>query len=653
MMVSHNLTTRTNGLPFIDMLRMLPTIPVYDPKTRSGYGYGDLSNNTFGTNPVGLQEHYSNTGVSNKIFGTVYAEIQLFDFLKYKLNLGLDYSQYRDKYYERIGRIRQNNPDGGPAFIDENWGEFFNLLSENTLNFNKTFGKHTISALAGFTTQKDNFNRVFAHVEGINGEFWVQDNGTSSPRTGGSTTISGLRSWLGSLNYTCNDKYIFQFNVRRDGSSKFGKDNRYATFPSASVAWRIKKESFMQSIAAVSDLKLRVSHGTVGNQAITDYATQAVINYNLNYVLNGAVTPGASNRRLVNPDLRWESKTTTNIGVDLALWDNKVLINADYFISKTKDLLIEVPVPLTSGNNGPNPYANLAAIQNKGFELSISYQNEIGDFHYTIGGNATSIRNKVLALIPANGNLPGYGTGQVTRTAVGERVADYYVLQTNGIFQSQVDVNNYISPVTGKPIMPNATPGDIRFVDTNNDGRIDFDDRVVVGNPFPKLEYGFNLSSSWKGLDVSVFFTGVAGNVIFNEGRWWTGRYDDNGNYRTDDVFWTEAGSSNTVPKPRHADPTRNPVYQSDRWVEKGDYLRLKNVQIGYSLPRDLVAKTRALSSLRVYVTGQNLWTLTGYKGYDPEVTGAFGNSGYLGRGMDIGNFPVLRTISLGIQAGF
>jgi TonB-linked SusC/RagA family outer membrane protein len=653
MMLSHNLTTRTNGLPFIDVLRMLPTIPVRDPNTRSGFGHGDVNNNTFGTNPIGLQEHYSNTGTTNKIFGSLYGELQIFSFLKYKLNLGLDYSQHRNKYFERIGRIRQNNPDGGPAYVDDNWMEFFNLLAENTLNFNKDFGKHSISALAGFTTQKDNFNRIYAHTEGINGEFWVQDNGTSSPRTGGSQTIGGLRSLLGSFNYDFDDKYFFQFNVRRDGSSKFGNENQYATFPSASVAWRIKKESFMQGLDALTDLKLRASYGTVGNQAIPDYATQAVINYNLNYVLNGSVAPGAANRRLVNENLRWESKTTTNFGLDLGLLENRVMLTAEYFVSKTKDLLIEVPIPMTAGNNGPNPYDNLAAIQNKGLELALTYQNEVRDFNYSATANFTSIRNKVLDLIPANGNLPLYGFRQVPRTAIGTAVADYYVLVTDGIFQTQQEVDSYVSPSTGLPIMPGAQPGDIRFVDSDGDGDIDFDDRQVVGSPFPKFEYGINLSASWKGFDASIFFNGVAGNLIFNEGRWWTGRYDDNGNYRTDDNFWTEANSSNTVPRPRHADPTRNPVYNSDRWIEKGDYFRLKNVQIGYSFPQELMGKTRLLTSLRLYATGQNLLTFTKYTGYDPEVTGFLGNSGFFGRGMDIGNFPVLRSMSIGLQAGF
>lgn len=653
MMLSHNLTTRTNGLPFIDVLRMLPTIPVRDPDTRSGFGHGNVNNNTFGTNPIGLQEHYSNTGTVNKIFGSLYGELEIFSFLKYKLNLGLDYSQHRNKYFERIGRIRQNNPDGGPAFVDDNWLEFFNLLAENTLNFDKSFGKHSINALAGFTTQKDNLNRLYAHTEGINGEFWVQDNGTSSPRTEGSQTIGGLRSLLGSFNYNFDDKYFFQFNVRRDGSSKFGKENQYATFPSASVAWRIKKESFMEGLDALTDLKLRASYGTVGNQAIPDYATQAVINYNLNYVLNGGVAAGAANRRLVNENLRWESKTTTNLGLDLGLLDNRVMLTAEYFVSKTKDLLIEVPIPMSAGNNGPNPYDNLASIQNKGLELALTYQNEVRGFNYSATANFTSIRNKVLDLIPANGNLPLYGFRQVARTAVGTSVADYYVLVTDGIFQTQQEVDSYVSPSTGLPIMPGAQAGDIRFVDADGDGDIDFDDRQVVGSPFPKFEYGITLSASWKGFDASIFLNGVAGNLIFNEGRWWTGRYDDNGNYRTDDKFWTEANSSNTVPRPRHADPTRNPVYNSDRWIEKGDYFRLKNVQIGYSFPQELMGKTRVLTSLRLYATGQNLLTFTKYTGYDPEVTGFLGNSGFFGRGMDIGNFPVLRSMSIGLQAGF
>jgi TonB-linked SusC/RagA family outer membrane protein len=652
-MLSRNNTVNINGLPFLDVLQMFPTIPVYDPTTRSGFGYGRGNlNNTFATNPVGLQEHYSNTTTSSKVFGAAFAEVRIFDFLTYKLNLGLDFSQAYNKYFERIGALRQNNPDGGPAFVDDRAGEFFNVLVENTLNYNQTFGRHSLSALVGYTQQRDNYKEIFAHTEGINGEYWVQQNGTTSPRTNGFLNQRALASWLGSINYTFADKYLIQLNARRDGSSIFEQGNQYGVFPSASVGWRIGKESFMTGVPAISDLKLRASYGEVGSQAIGDVGSQTNnpyrispnIDYNQNYVFGNNIALGAINRQLVNPNIQWERKATTNVGLDLGLLENRILLSADYFISRTKDLLLEVPIPLTAGSTGANPIDNLASIQNKGFELALTYQNQEGAFRYSASANLTSIRNKVLGLIPANNNQPIYGNLQMIRLAIDEPIS-FYALKTDGIYQNQAEVD--ASGIQG------VTPGDLRFVDTNNDKVINLDDRQRVGSPFPTFEYGLNLTSSYLGFDLTAFFAGVGGNKIFNEGRYWNGRSDDNFNYRSDEPFWTGEGTSTTVPKPRRGGSGLNAVVQSDRWIEKGDYFRLKTLQLGYSLPEALVNNLKVISNLRVYLSGQNVFTITKYKGYDPEVTGAFGRTTSLDRGQDIGNFPAPRILSVGIQAGF
>ncbi|MES2733730.1 MAG: TonB-dependent receptor [Bacteroidota bacterium] len=655
-MLSRNNTVKVTGNPFVHIQRMLPTIPVYDPTTVSGYGYGASAtlNNTFGSNPVALQQHYSNESNSSKVFGSVYVEAALTSYLSYKLNMGLDYSQYHDKYYERIGRISQNAPDAGPAFVNDNNGEYFNTLIENTLSFNKTFGKHAVSAFVGYTQQKDTYKYVNAHTEGINGEFWQQDYGTSSPQTQGRLSVRGLASILGSFNYTFNDKYLLQINARRDGSSVFREGNHYGTFPSASIGWRVSKEKFMENVSFITDLKLRASYGQVGSQAISPYRINPAIDYNLNYVLGNNVVGGGINRQLVNSDIRWEKKTTTNVGFDLGLLGNRILLSADYFVARTKDLLIEVPIPWTAGNTGADPIDNLASIQNKGIEVALTYQETKGKLKYNITGNITAVRNKVLGLVQASGNQPLYGWQQVVRLAVGEPIS-FYVLKTDGIFQNPTEVDN--SSQKGQ------SPGDIRFVDTHKDGIINFDDRQNVGTPFPKFEYGLNLSASYSNFDFLVFFAGVSGNKIFNEGLFWTSRYDDNGAYRTDDNYWTVEGSSNTAPRPRHGDPTKNPVYQSDRWIEDGSYLRLKTLQVGYTFPTAFLNKLKGIANLRIYASAQNLFTLTKYRGYNPEVTGAnintqnsgnnSGSNQSLNRGVDNGNYPVSRLVSFGLQVGF
>jgi TonB-linked SusC/RagA family outer membrane protein len=641
--MSRSSQTRVNGNPFIDVVWMLPTIPVYNSNNESGYGYGDDNNSTFATNPIGLQKHFSNTGVTSKVLGSAYGVYEIFPFLKFKLNIGLDYAQIREKYFQRPGALRQNTP--GATFLEDRHTEFFNILAENTLNYNQTFGKHTISALVGYTSQKDSFSNNYARTENLNGEFWVQDNGTSAPQTAGREEVAGLRSLLGSFNYTYDSRYTLLMNFRRDGSSRFGKNNQWANFPSISGSWRISEESFMENQNAFSNLKLRGSWGIVGNQAINNYATQSVLRYNQNYVLNNQVVQGATNLQLVNPNLRWESKTTTNIGLDAGFFDNKLSLTADYYVADVKDLLLAVPIPLSSGNTGRDPLANVGQVQNRGLELSIGYQNSKNEFRYGIQANGAFLKNEVKALVAEAGNLPIYGTGQILRTAVGEPVASFYTLKTAGVFQDQAEIDAW-------GVQPNARPGDIKYIDIDNSGDINFNDRTTVGKALPDFEYGLNLNIAYKGFDATAFLAGVVGNSIFNEQKWWSQRYDDNANYLVGDVFWTGPGTSILIPKPIHADSSLNPTQNSDRYVEKGDYFRLKNLQIGYTFSDNILNKL-SLSKLRLYVTGQNLFTITGYTGFDPEVVGTNGNGDFLNRGFDNGNFPSLQSGLMGIQIGF
>ena len=646
-LLSRSNRTRLQGAPFVDLIRMLPTIPVLDENNTSGYGFGNDENSTFGTNPIGLQEHYSDKNVRSRVFGNIYLEYDFFPSnrkpsLTYRLNLGMDYTQSRDQYFERVGALRMNNPDGGPSILEDSNNEYFDLLAENTLNYNQEFGKHKVSALVGITSQQATNTWTQAHTEGLAGEFWVQDNGTSSAITRGNNQVSGLKSYLGSATYTYDDKYSVLFNIRRDGSSKFGADNQWANFPSVSGSWRMSEENFLKDNETFTYVKLRASYGTVGNQAIADYATQAVIRLNQNYVLNDQVVPGAISTQLVNPNLRWESKTTTDIGLDFELWKGKFYGTADYYISNSKDLLLQVPIPLSSGNTGSNPLANVGEIENKGFELSLGYRVSSGDFKYNIVANGTWMKNEVIALVEEAGNIPIFGTNQVIRTAVGDAASSFFVLETDGIFQNQGEIDAH-------GVQPDARPGDVIYVDFDDDGDIDFDDRQVVGNALPDFEYSLNLDASWRGWDATAYFYGVSGISIYNEMNWWAGRYDDNGNYRTDVTFWTGEGTSNSAPKPIHSDSSMNPIMQSDRWVESGDYFRLKLFQIGYSFDSTIIEKMK-ISKLRLYFTGQNLFTITNYSGYDPEVIGNNNNGNFLTRGIDNGSFPSLKTYTFGLQ---
>ncbi|UFH53909.1 TonB-dependent receptor [Spirosoma sp. KNUC1025] len=643
---------RVIGQPFDNVIRMPPTIPVFDPNNASGYGYGNADNATFGTNPIGQQAKDDNLVNSYKLLGNIYGQYAILPWLTYRLSVGLDFSSYQNKYFARPGALSYNSPSAPNGILDDRSGRFFNTLIENTLNISKTFGKHQFSALLGYTRQRFDQNEIYSHTEGIVGEFYQQGAGTASPRTDGFSSISGLISYLGRVDYTFNDKYNIEANLRRDASSNFPKDNQVAYFPSVSAAWNINKEAFMQSITAIGDLRLRASYGSVGNQAIAPYSLDPTIQPNLNYVLGGGntIVPGASNRQLQNSNLKWESKTTTDVGLDATFLNGKIQFQADYFYSLSKNLLLRVPLPITAGNQGDNPYDNLGKIENKGFELSVTYQDKKGDFRYSVNGQLTSIKNKVLQLVPSNGNQPLYGYGQITRTAVDGPLAAFYVLRQAGIFQNQAEIDAAAK-------QPNVSPGDVRYVDTDGNGQINNDDRQIVGTPFPKFEYGANVSLAYKNLELTIFFQGVSGNLLFNRSRNWTDRFDDVQNVRSDVTFWTGPGSSSTTPKPIKGDPTLNPAFNTDRWVESGAYGRIRTMQLAYNFPAGMLSKWK-MGSARVYINAQNLLTITKYSGYNPDVIGDVGSgaqnsSNYIGRGIDQGNYPVSRVISAGLQLSF
>lgn len=638
---------RVNGQPFENVARMSPTIPVYDANNLSGFGFGSANNPTFGTNPVGQQLKDDNVAQSYKMLGNIYGDYEIIDGLTYRLSLSLDYSSYQDRYFARPGALSYNSPDVTSGILENRTGRFFNTLVENTLAYNKTVGKHSLNALVGYTRQRNDRNEIYARTEGIVGEFQQQGAGTQNPQTGGFSEIEGLVSYLARVNYSFADKYNLQANIRRDASSNFPRDNRVAYFPSVSAAWNINREPFMQDVTAIGDLRLRASYGSVGNQAIRPYSLDPTIQPNLNYVLGGGnvIVAGATNRQLQNANLRWESKVTADVGIDATFFQGRLQTSVDYFSSLSKNLLLRVPIPISAGNQGENPFDNLGQIRNRGFELSVTYQNKKNDWRYSINGQLTSIRNKVLQLVPTNGNQPLFGYGQITRTAVGGGIAEFFVLKQNGIFQSQAEID-------AGPKQPNVTPGDVRYVDANGDGTINNDDRITVGTPFPKLEYGSNIDVGYKGFQLTMFFQGVSGNVLFNRTRNVTDRFDDVQNVRTDVTFWTGPGSSDITPKPIKNDPTLNPAFNTNRWVEKGDYGRIRTLQLAYNLPSATLSRWR-MASATVYVNAQNLLTITKYSGYNPDVVGDNGNSNFFGRGIDQGNYPVARTISLGFRVGF
>jgi TonB-linked SusC/RagA family outer membrane protein len=667
--------TNTSTSSFANALSMPPVIPVRDPdeiSQRGGYGYGSVSYPTYSTNPVGQQESVDDRLSNNRLIGNIYGEWNIVKGLKYKANLGIDFWYGLRKQIDHSYTIRYLSVE--TRRDDRLWQESqqrMTLLNEHTLNYTNTFGKSKIEAMAGFTTQNNKYD--YLANEGYNQKvdgLWQIDLVEVQNNMWGSEQENAMISYLGRLNYDFDSRYLFQFNVRRDGSSKFGPDTRWGTFPSASLGWRISNENFFEPIKNVlSDLKLRASYGVLGDmQSLGNYDYQATINhsgpYEGYYAVLGAnqtVREGALQSNRVNPNLKWETKTTLNIGVDFGLFKNQVYGSAEYFDSKSTDLLVSLPLAMATGV-GVDQYladavewTNYGEMKNSGFEFTLGYKDKSGGLKYSIFANLTALRNNVLKLGSAQGYIEGW-YNQVNRTEEGRSIADFYLIETNGIFQSNDEILDYteriLNTTTGEYetilIQPNAKPGDIRYVDYNKDGKIDLEDRQWMGSPLPKFEVGLNFSGEYKGFDLTVFFNSVYGNKIFNGVRIGMEAMDAPNNMPADLNPWTVDHPSETTPRP-YFGPNDNVKAQTDRWLENGSFLRMKNLQFGYSFPEPLLRKTKFLDGFRVYVSGQNLLTFTAYKGYDPEMM----PSGPFVQGCDIGGYPPVRSFMTGIQISF
>ncbi|MGV3503695.1 MAG: SusC/RagA family TonB-linked outer membrane protein [Adhaeribacter sp.] len=636
-----------SGNPLVDVVRLLPTIPVRDPNNPGGYGYGNESTaRTFGTNPVALADLEDRENENLRIRGNVFAELRPLDFLTYRLNLGYETSNDHYAYLRKVGNWTLNQPPDA-AIANENRARYQNGLVENTLTFKKTFDKHDLTLLGGQTYQKENYAQISGTKRNIlqssTGQYYPVLNLGNEPQTGGFKQEAIILSYLGRLEYNYDNRYLVNAVIRRDGTSRLGRQYQWGNFPSVSGAWRISEESFFQ-FPWLSDLKLRASYGTLGNSNIGyfDYINEINMFPTIAIGRDQHVEQGAILVSLANENLQWETLTQTNIGLDMGFLNNKLSVTAEYFIAKTEDVLTQMPIAMTTGHDGPLPFANAASLKNKGFEFTAAYTESAKDFNYYGSLNVTTLRNEVLEL--------GYGRNNIfvgnTVTEVGQPIGTWYVLETDGLFQSEAEVQNYKS-ADGKVIQPGAKPGDIRFKDHNGDGQITNNDKVVLGSPWPDFELGLNLGASYKGFALTMNWFGSFGATVYNGPRSVMGRFDDNSNYEAGIQPWTPENPNTDVPRAYYAS-TLNSRGDTDRWLEDGGFMRLKYLSLGYTLPASLI-KRIGFSNAQLSLSGQNLLTFTDYKGLDPE----FNNSSIFERGNDFGAFPNLKMYSLGLQFGF
>ncbi|WP_242927557.1 SusC/RagA family TonB-linked outer membrane protein [Pontibacter vulgaris] len=627
------------------------------PVIRNGQGYPYGISTTVQqemTNPLAyIQTQLGNYGWSDNIVGNAFAEIEPLKGLKFRSTLGgkLAYwggESFRPIYYLNASTTSQQTARSR----DRNQVIDYNI--ENILSYSKEFGSHNVSAMVGQGAYRDgltsglslNYNAIPAtNFDDASFNLPVPTTSiTAGAYDGIAHTISSL---FGRVTYDYDEKYLFTGIIRRDGSSRFGSNNQYGYFPSVSVGWVTSREAFWPENKVVDFLKIRGSYGVVGNDNTANFGFVPTIGAGRNYTFGyEGYTIGYSPNAPANPDLRWEETAQTNIGFESTLFSNFNL-TFDWFNKKTSGILRPLELPGYVGSTG-NPMANIADMQNRGIELELGYNQKFGEVNFGISGNASYVKNEILSLESGkdftedgSASIQTFN-GRLNRMIVGQPFGAFYGYKTNGIFQNEEEVASYVNSA-GQKIQPNAVPGDFRWVDLNDDGQINDDDRMVLGKPLPDWTFGVTMTASWKNFDLLMFGQGVTGNKIFQGLR----RLEiTNANWQSNALGrWTGEGSTNEYPRLSTNDPNRNFSNPSDFYLEDGDYFRIKTLQIGYTLPSSLTNKV-SVQKARFYVSSNNLVTFTNYTGYDPEIGGSI-------MGIDRAFYPQARSFMVGVNVGF
>lgn len=617
--------------PFTDL-------PFYKNNDRNG-GW-ESSKYEWTSNPIALAYYTDDKRSQYTTFGNVFAEYEFLQdhSLKFKTNLGIDLNLYHNKAFNQNfgdddgsgsdvdkGLGRQNRPSN----LDESRGESFTLTWNNTLSYAKQFERHNINAVAGtefISNYESSIGASRQCYDYTNDTFRYLDfGGTESDIwNSGSGSEWALMSVFASATYVYDNRYMITGNFRADASSRFASNHAWGFFPSVSAGWKMSEEKFLKNISWLSDLKLRGSWGQLGNQEIDNYTFMTLLKKDGDkYVIS----------RYGNPDLKWETSEQWNVGVDLGILRNKLYLSADYFMKTTSDILLPISLPSYVGSVSPT-IVNAGTVRNKGFELSLTYRDKVGDFNYSINGNIATLDNKVLKLHP---NLPNID-GKVTRTTVGQPLNAYYGFVMEGIYQNEAEINEQLYATDN----PTVQPGDIRFKDLDNNGKIDDNDRDFLGSPIPRFTYGFTLNGEYKGFNFSMLFHGVQDVQHFNDLKKIL-NYDTRPFNHTTEMlgYWHGEETSNSIPRPSFTDNGGSRI--SSIFVEDASFFRLKNVELGYSFAKLLKKINSPISDLKIYVSAENLFTVTSYSGLDPESTDL----------IDYGTYPQARSFLFGVNVKF
>ncbi|RKE04110.1 SusC/RagA family TonB-linked outer membrane protein [Marinifilum flexuosum] len=669
--------TNSEGAKFSlrDTYNLTPLITPFDEDGNVQLTHGDMPANA---NPYA--NHINKKGEKDLQYFTanITGRLKLTDWLSYQVNLGLINSNDIEwSYHPKFERSPKDGEDW--IYYGEERNNYRSQIMEHLINFNKDFGKHSVSAVAGYTASKITNNWIGANVTGKKTVYSAEGSnvitndipaGFLDPKfmtlnggEGGTYSASGSNnkytrtSILGRVNYSFDSKYLVQVTARRDGSSKFGKNERYGTFPSFALGWRITEEDFMSSYDFIDNLKLRASWGKLGNEITLGLYQYETLIYsgtgsNTGYVKGTGANPwtGSTTWDVANPDLKWETTISKNLGLDFALFNSKITGTANYYNTTTEDMLVVNKLAGSAGIN--DPIVNVGEIENKGFELELGYHKNQGDFTFNINGTLTSIKNEVLSLADTDQSLFGeglkFGTSHFpTQTKVGTEIGAFYLYQADGIFQSMDEVNAHVNS-EGKLLQKYAKAGDIRFKDMNGDGVIDPKDKVYSGSGIPDFTYSLSFDAKYKGFDFSMMFYGSHGNDLYNGNRYYLENMSAGQNFLATTLnAWTEDNRNTSMPRAVLGDPNGN-TRESTRYLEDGSFLRLKNIELGYTLPKDVISRI-GITKCRVYVNAQNIWTSTDYSGIDPEV----GRGGVLDQGIDRSFYPINKSFFAGIQLSF
>ncbi|MBS9462888.1 TonB-dependent receptor [Flagellimonas sp. 389] len=623
-----------------------PAYPVFD-ETINTFSYNPFSTNI--DNPVRLVNQRNDLRTTNYLFGNLFGELDIAKGLTYKLNFGYILQNFLQQRYdsrELVGALNQ-------GFANVNTRNRTDFLLEHTLNYSRVFNdKHNLNVLAGFTTQEIENKGLSTSANGFSSDELGFNGIQLAENIGPASTFFNRRtiaSFLGRINYTFDRKYLFSASFRADGASVFAANNKWAYFPSASIGWRISQENFLKESKTISNLKLRGSYGETGSQAINPYQSLAAFQSGIEFTFGDNLAfNGAIPSRIANNDLKWETTTSYNIGLDLGLFNQRIDLTAEYYYKKTEDLLFNKELPKYTGFD--TQVQNIGSMENKGFEFSLNTVNVSKDkFSWNTNFNIFFNENKVLDLGGDEDIILESGSpfAEISDSGIltpGEPLGSFYGFVFDGIYQNQAEVNAIDDPT--------AAPGRVKFRDINEDGVIDSEDRTIIGNAQPDFIWGFTNNFSFGNIDLDFTLQGVQGNDVF-----WTTEFLLSGVGETRNSlanvvnFWNGEGTSNTVQALGEA-----PGSMSSRYIHDGSYIRLQNLSLGFNLPRPVLDRLK-MKAAKIYVSGQNLFTITDYPGYDPEVNSRGGDQTLSNQnillGYDHGGFPGVRIYNIGLNVTF